>query len=79
MPYITSVERIAEERGRVEGGATVLLKLLTKACGPLPVDLEQRVQQLSIQRLENLADAVFSFRSVQDVNVWLDSQEKSLL
>ncbi|MCY2988120.1 MAG: hypothetical protein NTY19_09695 [Planctomycetota bacterium] len=44
MPFVTSVERIAKAEGRTEGrtegGATVLLKLLTKRWGPLPEELQ---------------------------------------
>lgn len=56
MPYITSVERIAEERGEaqgeVKGGASVLLKQLTKLCGPVAGNLEERVRRLPLPELE---------------------------
>jgi len=92
MPYITSVERIAEERGeergeargeargratgRVEGSSAVLRKQLARVCGPLPVDIEQRIQHLSIGRLELLAEALLDFRSLQDLRVWLDAHDE---
>ena len=48
MPFVTSVERLAKAEGRTEGrtegGATVLLKLLTKRWGPLPEELQQQIQ-----------------------------------
>jgi hypothetical protein len=79
MPYVTSVERIAEARGeargKVEGGATVLLKLLARVCGPVPEELEQRVRRLPIERLEALGEALLDFRSLQDVQAWLDAHE----
>jgi len=85
MPYVTSVERIAEERGetrgraegRAEGGSQVLLKLLAKVRGPLPAEVEYRVRRLSLQDLEALTEAVLDFRSVLDVEVWLESREGS--
>ncbi|MCR4411789.1 MAG: DUF4351 domain-containing protein [Thermoguttaceae bacterium] len=83
MPYITSVERIAEARGeargeaqgRVEGGATILLRQLVKLCGPLPQAIEDRVRRLSLERLAALGEAVFDFRSLQDLQSWLDAHE----
>jgi hypothetical protein len=58
----------------VEGGATVLLKLLARVCGPVPEELEQRVRRLPIERLEALGEARLDFRSVQEVQAWLDAK-----
>ncbi len=77
MPYVTSVERIAEARGEARGGASVLLKAIANLGDSLPGDLEQRVRQLPIERLEALGDALFNFRSLDDVEGWLDAHEKS--
>ncbi len=87
MPYVTSVERIAEARGRAEGEArgraegevkgsvNILLKLRARVCGPLPGDAEQRVRRLPVQRLETLAEAAVDFRTLEDVRAWLDTHE----
>jgi hypothetical protein len=75
MPYVTSVERIAEAKGKARGGASVILGQFTKLCGPLPEDLEQRVRQLSIEGLKELGKALLDFRSVQDVQAWLAAHE----
>ncbi|NUQ63963.1 MAG: DUF4351 domain-containing protein [Pirellulales bacterium] len=77
MPYITSVERIAEARGKAEGGAAVVLKMLASLFGSLPAGLQQRVRQMPIEGLEALAGAVPRFRSMEDIQVWLDSHEAS--
>jgi hypothetical protein len=77
MPYITSVERIAEARGEAKGRVNILLKVLARACGPLPVEIEQRVRQLSVERLEALAEAVFDIHSLDDARVWLESHNGS--
>ena len=83
MPYITSVERIAEARGEalgeargaVRGGASVLLRQLGKLCGPLPRGVEERIHKLSLERLEALGEAVLGIESLQDLESWLDSNE----
>lgn len=72
MPYVTSMERIAETRG----GANVLLEAIANLGDSLPEDLEQRVRRLPIERLEALGEALFDFRSLEDVEGWLDAHEK---
>jgi hypothetical protein len=81
MPYVTSFERnaeargvaIGEARGKVEGGASVLLKQLVKVCGPLPKDIEQRIRVLPLQQLEALGEALLGFRSLADLQDWLEA------
>jgi len=83
MPYVTSVERLAKAEGiaegkaegiaegKAEGGATVLVKPLTKLCGPLPDDVQERIRRLSIDQLSALGEAIFDFRSLDDLQAWL--------
>ena len=81
MPYVTSVERIAEARGeargQTKGGAAVFLGQLTRICGAMPVDLEQRLYRLSLERLAELGEALLDFRSLDDLRGWLDAHEFS--
>ncbi len=81
MPYVTSVERIAEARGeargQTKGGAAVFLGQLTRTCGAMPVDLEQRLYRLSLERLAELGEALLDFRSLDDLRGWLDAHEFS--
>ncbi len=75
MPYVTSVERIAEARGQTKGGAAVLLGPMTRICGAIPEDLEQRLYRLPIERLAELGEALLDFRSLDDLRAWLDAHE----
>ena len=68
MPYVTSVERIAEARGAVG----ILLRLLAKACGPLPEDVADRIRDLPFGRMEALSENLLEFRSLADLQDWLD-------
>ncbi|TVS13830.1 MAG: DUF4351 domain-containing protein [Planctomycetaceae bacterium] len=78
MPYVTSVERIAEARGEARGMANVLLVQLTRTCGPLPEEIEQEVRDLSFESLQELAQAVFEIRSQADLQSWLDAHEDAV-
>ena len=63
-------------RWEARGGASVLLKAIANLGDALPTDLEQRVRRLPIERLEALGEALFDFRSLEDVQGWLDQREK---
>jgi flagellar biosynthesis/type III secretory pathway protein FliH len=83
MRYITTIERmgIAEgleqglmqgrQEGRQEGGRSLILRLLTRRIGVVPADLTLRIEQLSIEQLEALADALLDFSQVDDLVNWL--------
>ena len=73
MPYITSVERFAEARGR----ASIVLSLLAEVCGTLSHDDEDRVHGLSPPALEELAKALLRFQSLDDLHAWLDRHAAS--
>ena len=83
MPYITSIERmgIAEgleqglmqgrREGRQEGERSLILRLLTRRIGVVPADLTLRIEQLSIEQLEALAEALLDFSQVEELVSWL--------
>ena len=83
MPYVTSVERIAqargealgEARGEARGRVGLLLRLLAKVCGPLPGDVADRVRSLPSQQIEELGEALLDFRSLADLQSWLELNE----
>ena len=75
MPYVTSIERLAKEDGRVEGReqgtATLLLRILTRQCGPLPEGIQQQIHQLKLEQSQNLGEALLDFKSLDDLRIWL--------
>jgi hypothetical protein len=77
MPYVTSVERIAEARGEKRGRTAVLLGLLSRICGAVPEDVEERLYRLPLETLAELGEALLDFRSLDDLCAWLDAHEPS--
>jgi hypothetical protein len=79
MPYVTSVERTAEARGKALGkalgAANVLLKQLAKVCGPLPEDVADRIRNSPLELSERLGEDLLEFRSLADLQDWLDRTE----
>jgi len=61
------VERIAEARG----GASLLLRQLTKVCGSLPENVAERIRRLPFSQIEALSEALLDFRSLADLQNWL--------
>jgi hypothetical protein len=74
MPYVTSVERIAEARG-VE---SVLLAQLARTCRAMPEEIEQRIRELPFESLKELGNAVFDIRSLSDLQSWLDAHQGTI-
>jgi hypothetical protein len=79
LEWEQQTEQRAEQRGRTEGeqsGAinearSLILRLLARRVGTLPVDVEAQVQALTLQQLEALGEALLDFASAQDLSVWL--------
>ena len=76
-PHLTSLERIWLARGEARGRATVVLAQLRKLCGSLTEEVEARIRNLSLDRLDVLGEAVLELRSLQDLEAWLDSTDRS--
>jgi hypothetical protein len=57
--------------GRLEGEVRVVLRLLERRCGVLPPPLLERVRGLSLERLEDLAEALLEFNGAADLERWL--------
>jgi hypothetical protein len=73
MRYVTTGERIGYERGVQEGELAVIFKLLKKRVGELSPEVQERIQSLSVNQLENLAEVLLDFTSMSDLLNWLES------
>ncbi len=59
------------EQGRTAEGKALVLKLLTRKLGSLSPELTAKVSDLSLERLETLAEALLDFNSAADLESWL--------
>lgn len=75
MSYITTGERIGYERGKQEQGQTLVLRLLQRRVGELPQEVDRRIQTLSLEKLEALAEALLDFRTIEDLLDWLEANQ----
>ncbi|NEO67816.1 MAG: DUF4351 domain-containing protein, partial [Moorea sp. SIO4G2] len=61
------------QRGKQEGVLLVVMRLLTLRLGLLDPVLQQKIEGLSITRLEQLSEALLDFETATDLAVWLDN------
>ncbi len=63
------------QEGRQEANISLVLRLLSKRFGNLTPQLQEDINQLSLNRLENLSEALLDFSSIQDFQTWLSNSE----
>jgi len=57
----------------LEQAGCVLLRLLTRCCGPLSEATTASIQTLPLEQLESLAEALLDFQGSDDLKAWLAS------
>lgn len=62
------------ERGIERGERAVLLRLLNSKFGTLSAATLTRFQNLSLQQLDALSDALLDFHQIQDLQTWLEQE-----
>jgi predicted transposase/invertase (TIGR01784 family) len=60
------------EKGIGVGQRSLLQRLLTRQLGALPDSAIAQIESLSLEQIEALSDALFDFRSLEDLMQWLN-------
>ncbi len=61
----------AEQKGEQKGESRLILRLLKKRFGEIPVETSSQVENLSIEDLESLGEDFLEFDSLEDLENWL--------
>ncbi|MBP1467503.1 DUF4351 domain-containing protein [Candidatus Chloroploca sp. M-50] len=77
--FVTSIEELAfaegvekgVEQGRHQTLQEVVLRLLSRRCGPLPEPVHHHVLALSPEHLLDLSETLLDFTSLDDLQAWL--------
>ncbi|WP_231599593.1 DUF4351 domain-containing protein [Crocosphaera watsonii] len=69
------IKKEGREEGREEGQKSLLLRLLTRKVGELSSEVRQNIDNLSIEQLENLGEALLDFSSIVDLENWLKTHQ----
>lgn len=70
----TRVYQEALEEGRQSEGVALVLRLLNRRVGEISPELQAKVEALSLEQVEALAEALLDFSGVEDLVSWLDTQ-----
>lgn len=63
------------QKGIEQGEQKIVKKLLKRRFNNIDYTLENRINDLSSEQIENLADAIFDFQSLEDFIKWLEQQD----
>lgn len=65
------------QEGRKEEAASLVLRQLSRRLGLLPDPVQAKIVSLSLNQLESLAEAIFDFSELADVQAWINQPENS--
>lgn len=71
MPYVSMWERWGIATGKQKGKQELVLRLLTHKLGALDEKLKARLEQLPVEKLDQLGEALLDFTGPQDLEKWL--------
>ncbi|NEP56444.1 MAG: DUF4351 domain-containing protein, partial [Symploca sp. SIO2G7] len=57
----------------LEREQTLVLKLLSRKLGKIPPKLESQIKALPLEPLEELAEALLDFSTLDDLSAWLQN------
>ena len=66
----------AIQQGEQQGEQRLIIRQLNRRLGEIDPGNCARVRELSIEQLENLGEALLDFASVDDLEAWLNMQNK---
>lgn len=65
-------EARGEARGRQQGEVNLVLRLLKRKFGEIPDNVTSKIQELSVEKLEDLGEALLNFNHLIDLVNWLN-------
>jgi predicted transposase YdaD len=67
-------EQIGEQRGELKESQILILRQLARRVGNISPELQVRVKALSLDRLEELGEALLNFTGLADLEVWFSQK-----
>lgn len=71
MQIVTSWMEEGLQQGKQEEALSLIMRLLNRRIGTVEPELQERIRQLSLAQLEDLAEALLDFSDVADLAAWL--------
>ena len=63
----------SRQEGIIEGQTALILRLLVRRTGEISPEIQTRIQQLSLEQLDDLGEVLLDFTSQEDLIAWLES------
>jgi predicted transposase/invertase (TIGR01784 family) len=63
----------SRQEGIIEGETALILRQLARRTGEISPEIKTRIQQLSLEQLDNLGEILLDFTSQEDLIAWLES------
>jgi Domain of unknown function (DUF4351) len=73
--YLAEIQA-AEDRGRKRGEHRVrklIVRQLNRRVGDISLQVQERIKSLSLERLEDLSEALLDFTEMDNLTNWLDT------
>ncbi|MEG4801792.1 Rpn family recombination-promoting nuclease/putative transposase [Microcoleus sp. ARI1-B5] len=64
------------KKGQQQGQISAIIRFLNRRLGQLNPDTQTRIGELSIDKLENLAEALLDFSNAEDLTAWLQANSQ---
>ncbi|PSB33855.1 DUF4351 domain-containing protein [Chlorogloea sp. CCALA 695] len=71
MEIVTSWMEKGIEQGKQSEALSLIKRLLPRKIGAFTPELQQRIEQLQLTQLEDLAEALLNFSEIADLEAWL--------
>jgi Domain of unknown function (DUF4351) len=79
LDWEEETEQRGQRKGIEIGQRSLVIRLLARRVGILPVELRSQVEQLSLGQLESLSEALLDFSELTDLVNWLNHQESQIV
>ena len=63
----------SRQEGIIEGETALILRQIARRTGEIPPEIKTRIQQLSLELLDDLGEILLDFTSQADLIAWLES------
>jgi heme oxygenase len=73
--YLAEIQA-AEDRGRQLGERreeTLIVRQLNRRVGAISLQIQEKIKSLSLERLEDLGEALLDFSGMEDLTAWIDT------
>jgi predicted transposase YdaD len=73
--FYREVKQEGHREGREEEARSLILRQLSRRFGEIPPQAQTQIEQLNLEQMESLAEALLDFSAIADLWSWLKQQQ----